>query len=91
MTGQGVNSLQALTEKTTVYCHPFASWAINLLLNLENKTIDSLLVLLFIKRYILILNVVLLGDLIACISCLAMVAMILSMTWMNWFILVQYY
>lgn len=71
MTGQGVNSLHAFTEMTTVDCHLFASWAINLLLNLENKTSVSLLVLPFIKSYILILSLVLLGDLIACICCLA--------------------
>lgn len=72
MTGQSVNSFHTLTEKMTVDCHLFASWAINHLSNLENKTRVSLLVFSFIKSYILILRMVLLSDLIACFCCLAM-------------------
>jgi len=44
MTGQSVNSFHTLAEMT-VDCHIFASWAINLLSVLENKTSCSLLVL----------------------------------------------
>ncbi len=42
MTGQGVNFLRALTEKTSVDCCIIASWALHNLLNIENKTSDSL-------------------------------------------------
>lgn len=72
MTGQGGNSFHTLSEKMTVDCHLFASWAINHLSNLGNKTSGSLLVLPFLKSYILILSLVLLSDLIACICCLVM-------------------